>query len=190
MPRAQRPDSDEVDCLLRNAELRDAIEPYLDESIDDLDLDRLPTAVENRFLESMLAWEQAPVETVARWFQPVLAMQPACTLDAEQLHDRLWETIERLFERRIVLDFTDHLSDRDLYTLIRRDILTAPIKRVDLPDNYVHFDCSASDDGDLATWLTYYASDEEREAWSLESGHEPPPRRVPAHPRALPVAPV
>ncbi len=190
MPLANHPDPDEVDCLLRNAELRDAIEPYLDESISELDLDRLPTRVENRFLESMLAWEQAPLETVARWFQPVLALQPACTLDDGRLHDRLWETIERLFEKRIVLDFTDHLSDRELFTLIRRDILTAVVKRVDLPDNYVHFDCSASDDGDMWTWLTYYASDEEREAWGEDTGREPPPRRVPAHPRALPVAPV
>ena len=190
MPLAHHPEPDEVDCLLRNAELREAIEPYLDESISELDLDRLPTRVENRFLESMLAWERAPLETVARWFQPVLALQPACTLDDGQIHDRLWETIERLFEKRIVLDFTDHLSDRELYTLIRRDILTSPVKRVDLPDNYVHFDCSASDDGDMGAWLAYYASDEEREAWEAETGREAPARLVPAHPRALPVAPV
>ena len=96
--------------------------------------------------------------------------------------------IERLHARRIVLDFTDHLSDRALYALIRRDILPAKLKLVDLPDNYVHWDCSASDDGDPTAWLTYYASDEEREDWRLEEGRDPPPRAVPPHPRALPVA--
>jgi hypothetical protein len=176
MPLAHHPDPEEVECLLRNAELRDAIEPYLDEAVFEIDFRLLPTPVENRFLESMLAWEQA--------------MQPACTLDDEQVHGRLWQVIERLYERRVVLEYTDHLSDRELYALIRRDILPAAVKRVDLPDNYFHWDCSASDCEDMSVWLTYYASEQEREQWRLEEGRDPPPRQVPAHPRTLPTAPV
>jgi hypothetical protein len=189
MPLAHHPDSEEVDCLIRNGELRDAIEPYLDEAVWEIDFRSLPTDVENRFLESMLAWEQAPLVPIARWFDPPLALQPVCTLDDEQLRERLWETIERLYSRRIVLDFTDHLADRELYSLIRRDILPAVVKQVDLPDNYTHWDCSATHDEDQSIWLTYYASDEERDIWALEEGREPPPRRVPPYPRALPVAP-
>lgn len=189
MPLARHPDPDEVDCLIRNGELRTAIEPYLDESVWEVDFRSLSTEAENRFLESMLAWELAPLSPVARWFTPQLALQPACTLDDAQLHERLWHTIDALYEKRIVLDFTDHLSDRDLYALIRRDILPAKIKQVDLPDNYVHWDCSATTDGDPTTWLVYYASDEEREEWRLEEGRDPPAKRVPAYPRALPVAP-
>jgi hypothetical protein len=188
MPLAHHPDPEEIDCLLRNGELRNAIEPYLDEAVCEIDFRHLPTEAENRFLESMLAWELAPLSPVARWFDPPLAMQPVCTLDDGQVGERLREVIERLHEKRIVLDFTDHLSDRELYSLIRRDILPAVLKRVDLPDNFVHWDCSATLDGDPTVWLTYYASDEERAAWRLEEGREPPPRRVPAHPRALPVA--
>jgi hypothetical protein len=139
----------------------------------------------------MLAWEQAPSVPVARWFDPPLALQPGCTLDDEQVHERLWETIDRLYSRRIVLDFTDHLSDRELYAVVRRDILPAVLKLVDLPDNFVHWDCSAGgEDDDGTIWLTFYAGDEEREQWRLENGREPPPRRVPAYPRALPTAPV
>lgn len=187
---ARYPEPDEIDCLLRNAELRDAIEPYLDESIFEIDFRTLSTETENRFLESMIAWEKAVLEPIARWFDPPLALQPACTLDDDQVRERLWETIERLFEKRIVLDFTDHLSDRELYALIRRDILPSTVKQVDLPDNYLHWDCSADEAGDPSAWLAYYASDEEREEWRLEEGRDPPPRQVPAYPRALPVAPV
>ena len=189
MPLAHHPDSEEVDCLLRNAELRDAIEPYLDEAIWEIDFRSLPTAAENRFLESMLAWELAPLVPVARWFEPPLAMQPACTLDDEQVRERLWETIDRLYEKRIVLDFTDHLCDRELYSLIRRDILPALLKQVDLPDNYTHWDCSCAGDDDRSVWLMYYASDDEREEWRLEEGRELPPRLVPPYPRAMPAAP-
>ena len=52
------PEPEEVDCLIRNAELRDEIEPYLDESISEINFRLLPTPMENRFLESMLAWER------------------------------------------------------------------------------------------------------------------------------------
>ena len=186
MLRSNRPDSDEIDCLLRNAELRDAIEPYLDDSIEEIDFRSLPTEVENRYLESMLAWELAPLVPLACWFSPALALQPACTLDDDQVRERLWEVIEALYTKRIVLDHTDHLSDRDLYVIVRRDILPAVVKRVDLPDNYVHWDCSLTAGDDPAVWLTYYASDEEREQWRLEQGREPPPREVPPYPRALP----
>ena len=73
-------------------------------------------------------------------------------------------------------------------------LLPATVKRVDLPDNYFHWDCSVWDcsmwncglrDGstpeaeDATVWLTYYATDEEREQWSLEEGRDPPPRAVP-----------
>jgi hypothetical protein len=190
MPLARHPDPEEVDCLIRNGELRTAIEPYLDESIWEIDFRGLPTPVENRFLESMLAWELAPTVPIARWFDPPLALQPACTLDDEQLRERLWRVVEQLYSKRVVLDFTDHLSDRELYALIRRDILPATVKHVDLPDNYFHWDCSATDGDDPSVWLTFYASDEEREAWRLEEGREPPPREVPPYPRALPTAPV
>jgi hypothetical protein len=189
MPLAHHPEPEEIDCLIRNGELRTAIEPFVDESIWEIDFRNLPTPVENRFLESMLAWELAPLTPVARWFEPQLALQPACTLDDDQLHERLWETIDTLYAKRIVLDFTDHLSDRELYSLVRRDILPAKIKQVDLPDNYVHWDCSATVENDATVWLTFYASDEEREEWQLEEGCEPPPKQVPAFPRALPVAP-
>ncbi|RLS34009.1 MAG: hypothetical protein DWH79_05810 [Planctomycetota bacterium] len=190
MPLARHPEPQEVDCLLHNAELRDAIEPYLDEAIFEIDFRGLPTAAENRFLESMLAWERAALEPIARWFSPPLALQPACTLDDDQVHQRLWETIDRLFDKRIVLDFTDHLSDRELYSLIRRDILPTAVKRVEIPDNFVHWDCSAAESEEPTIWLVFYATDAERTQWSLEEGRAAPPRQVPPYPRALPTAPV
>ena len=90
----------------------------------------------------------------------------------------------------MVLDYADHLSDRELYCLIRRDILPAAIKQVDLPDNYFHWDCSACESEDATIWLTYYASEAERQQWAMETEGDVPPRAVPPYPRALPAAPV
>ncbi len=56
-----------------------------------------------------------------------------------------------------MLDFTDHLSDRDLYCLIVRDILPSPEKKLDVSSTYLHWHClDPTDDPD--TWLRYYAS--------------------------------
>jgi hypothetical protein len=46
--------------------------------------------------------------------------------------------VQLLFEQRIVLDFTDHLTDRQLYTLIYRDILPSPEKKIDNLSSYLH----------------------------------------------------
>ena len=66
------PRPEEVEELLRNAELRDELEPYYDESISRIRLQHLPLTVENEFLASMLAWETAPILPIYRWFDPEL----------------------------------------------------------------------------------------------------------------------
>ena len=180
----------EFDALMRNAELRNALEPFFDDAILHINSDEIPTEVENEYLEGMLAWERAPVLPIAQWFQPELKLPKPETLDDEQLHEQLWEVVQRLYDRRIVLDFTDHLTDRQLYCLIYRDILPSPEKKVDLPTSYLHWDC-ADASGDPEIWLRYYATAEEREAWLEENDQDdalpaseavPFPRRLPHEP--------
>ncbi|MDX1965004.1 MAG: hypothetical protein SFX18_17795 [Pirellulales bacterium] len=180
--------SQEIDHLLRNAELRNQLEPYLDDSISWINREQVPTPLENEFLESMLAWERAPIVPIAQWYSPPLELPPPEALDDATLHERLWQTIHQLFSKRIVLDFTDHLSDRELYCVIYRDILPSEEKKLDGHGSYLHWDCS--DMGDSAeTWLTYYASEEDRRRWAEEFGDELPPVAIPPHPRDLPHEP-
>ena len=180
--------SDEVEHLLRNAQLRDQLEPFFDESIEFVNRRELPTPVENELLASMLAWERAPVLEISKWFSPELALPQPDTLDDTALHERLWEVIDRLHQKRIVLDFTDHLTDRQLYTLIYRDILPSPEKKIDNSRNYLHWDCSEAG-GDETVWLRFYASDDDREAWVDETHGVPPPKELPPYPRMLPREP-
>src|SRR5262245_56201379 len=99
----QKPLPDEVEHLLRNAELRDELEPFFDESTRCVNVEELPTPVENEFLASMLAWERAPVLPILQWFQPELKLPHPDSLDNSALHALLWETIQKLFSKRIVL---------------------------------------------------------------------------------------
>ena len=180
--------SDDVEHLLRNAQLRDQLEPFFDESIEFVNRRELPTPVENELLASMLAWERAPVLEISKWFSPELTLPHPDKLDDATLHHKLWTTIDRLYEKRIVLDFTDHLTDRQLYTLIFRDILPSPEKKIDNSSTYLHWDCSEAG-GDESVWLRFYASDADREAWSEETHGALPPKELPPYPRMLPREP-
>ncbi len=185
---SRRPEPDEVAQLLRNAELRDELERYFDESISRVNVRHFTLAAENDFLAAMLAWEQAPVLPIYRWFDPELRPPRPEVLDDDDLQQILWEVVHRLYDQRIVLDFTDHLSDHDLYCLIFRDILPAREKKLDWPGNYLHWDCTGpSSDPDI--WLRYYATEEERQAWTETYRQPLPPAAKPPHPRDLPTEP-
>ncbi len=183
------PRSDEVEHLLRNAQLRDALEPLLDESIGRVNVQVMTTGAENDFLESMLEWERAPILPICEWFQPTLELPHPDDLSDQQVRDTLYQTIGRLYEKHVVLDFTDHLTDRQLYCLIYRDILPSHEKFIRRHSNYLHWDC-ANTDGDPDIWLRYYANDEDRRLWEEETGGFPPPVDDPPFPRDLPRAPL
>ena len=188
MSDAGRPMLDEVEQLLLNAQLRDELEPYVDESLSGLAMRRMPLNVENEYLASMLAWERAPAMPISRWFDPELVLPHPDDLAEADLTPLLWDTINRLYQQRIVLECTDHLNDAELYRIIYRDILPTWEKKVDLPRNFLHWRCL--DDDDESTWLRFYASRREREQYRIDTGHEPPPAQALPYPRQMPSRPV
>jgi hypothetical protein len=177
-----RPGVDEVDLMLANARLRDELEPYRDESIDDSSTNRMSLRTENEYLESMLAWERAPALPIASWFTPELEIPSPDHLDDEELTLVLNQTIERLFSQRVVLRYTDHLSDRDLYKIIYRDVLTCCEKKVDLPGKSLEWRCVE----DNETWMRFYANAVDRRRYQEEHDVEIPPSETPQHTRSLP----
>ncbi len=181
------PIADEVDQLLLNAQLRDDLEPYVDESVDLLTVRQMPIATENEFLQSMLAWERAPALPIGQWFTPELVLPRLDELSDSKVYKILADTIQRLYSQRIVLELTEHLSDRQLYCLISRDILPSYEKKIDQPKNFLHWHCL--DDNDIDSWLRYYASEEERNQWLDENEGELPPMDAPPYPRQMPRRP-
>jgi hypothetical protein len=181
--------SEDVEHLLRNAQLRDELEPLFDEAIDRVNPAVMTTRSENEFLESMLEWERAPILPIYQWFEPPLVLPHPDRLSHHQLSLVLRATIEKLFEKHIVLDFTDHLSDYQLYGIIFRDILPSQEKKLQRRTTYLHWDC-ANIEEHPDTWLRYYASQAEREMWA-EENHQPlPPHDEPPFRRQLPRAPL
>ena len=74
MTELQEHNHDEVDQLLLNAALRDALEPFLDESVNMVDSHTMTTSKENEYLASMLAWERSPLLPLSSWFEPELKL--------------------------------------------------------------------------------------------------------------------
>ncbi len=187
MSQLPMPMESEVELLMRNAQLRDELEPYLDEAVDLVSIRHMSLVEENEFLASILAWERAPTLPISQWFEPELTLPKPEALSDVELTSLLWQTINQLYTQRIVLALTDHLSDRQLYCLIVRDILPAYEKRIAEQRNFLHWHCLQ--DNDMEGWLKYYATDTERDQWREENGIEPPPQQAPPYPRKMPRKP-
>lgn len=181
MRETRRQALDEVELMLANARLRDELEPYRDDSIES-STKRMSLQAENEYLASMLAWERAPALPIADWFSPPLHLLPPDALGDTQLSRRLEQTVEKLYSKNIVLRCTDHLSDRQLYTVIYRDILPCCEKKVDVPGRALEWMCVE----DTETWLRFYASPVERRRHQEEYDRTLPPSETPPFKRHLP----
>jgi hypothetical protein len=181
--------SDEVADLLRNAQLRDELDPLFDESIGRVNARSMTTSSENEFLESMLEWERAPILPISQWFDPELELPHPDQMGPAETRSVLLDSIARLFEQQIVLDFTDHLTDYQLYCIVYRDILPSHEKKLERRNSYLHWDCANTSD-DPESWLRFYATQAEREMWADENDADLPPREVPPYLRELPRAPL
>ena len=181
MSETRRPVIDEVDLLIANARLRDELEPYRDDSIDGSST-RMPLQTENEYLASMLAWERAPALPISSWFSPALDMPAPESQSDQEVAGRLSTIIDRLYAAGIVLRYTDHLSDRELYGIILRDILPCCEKKVDVPGKKLEFRCI----DDTETWLRFYATAAERRRFQEEHDTDLPPCEAPQFCRDLP----
>ncbi|MFK8111701.1 MAG: hypothetical protein AB8B91_05850 [Rubripirellula sp.] len=182
MSETSRSTVDEVDLLMANARLRDELEPYRDESIDDASVNHMSLRTENEYLASMLAWERAPALPIASWFTPVLELPSPDSMDDAQLTACLAKTAEQLYSQRVVLRYTDHLSDRELYKIIYRDILPCCEKKVELPGKFLEWRCIEDTD----TWLRFYADAVERRRFQEEHDVPMPAAEEPKFKRSLP----
>jgi len=101
-----------------------------------------------------------------------LQIPDASTLDDEALHRTLWELLERMASIGVVVDSTDHLSDRKLYEFL---VTEALLEETRLGDSGV-WHISPVRDGDDDIYLRYYADDETRADWVRDFGSVLPPK--------------
>jgi len=100
-------------------------------------------------------------------------------MNDEQLTAKLWEVIHGLARMQVFLSSTDHLSDRELYALLWRDVLRQETKApTRCPGAFCHVNLvSNGSEEDTLLYLKYYADEDSRRFWLTEF----PDDRVPAH---------
>ena len=126
-----------------------------------------------------VSFEEGPTTTN---FEQLLARSlelPAPdTIPDDQINAKLWEVIRVFAVIRVFLDYTDHLSDRELYSKLWNRVLHQEVPAIDEIGFNEHVDLSfAGDDDWSAVHLRYYADDDERHAWAKEF----PDEAIPAH---------
>ncbi|MDO4557611.1 MAG: hypothetical protein Q4C47_01435 [Planctomycetia bacterium] len=135
-----------VNVVSRNMELRDAYEPYYDESFEWIGQANVSVEEENDYFEDMILWEEAPVLPIADWFSPPLRLADPRTMADDEVEDALISLRLRLLGKDVVLFNTGGLSPRYLYTLILRKILPMPEKFLRRRRSPIFMDCSLRED--------------------------------------------
>lgn len=97
------------------------------------------------------------------------------TLDDVQLHAKLREVYDALFDLGMVFDDTDHLSERELYRWLVLDVLRQETILSTTGTWHVSPIGGCSEE-DLDVYLRYYADDEDRQRWQGEFGGVLPAR--------------
>ncbi len=88
------------------------------------------------------------------------------TLDDGALHTKLWEAIEGLASLGVILDSTDHLSDRELYRWMVSEVLTAELLLPGACGGHWNFSpIGSGSEEENEIYLRFYADEVTREDW-------------------------
>lgn len=108
-----------------------------------------------------------------------IEMPDDATLDDEQVHRRLWEVIVAMKAIGLVIEFTNHLSDRELYRCLGEALKEETILTDD-PNSAWHLSpIGSGSEEDNEIYLRYYADEEERRRWAEDGVTVPPKEPLP-----------
>jgi hypothetical protein len=144
-------------------------------------IENLPKDLAEQFLKRVIAFETAPTTTNLAQLASAGVQLPSPTdVPDSEVGVVLWRVIFALAALRTYLERTNHLSDRDLYAVLWHDVLREEITQ--LPNDVGgawHVDVPG-DSADGTNFLTYYATEDERQQWSADGPDVSLPLRLPA----------
>lgn len=122
------------------------------------------------FARKMALFEDGPTTTRFEQLRSAgIDLPDANAIADSDLRTKLWRVLAELAKLRVYLDQTDHLSDRDLYEMLWRDVLREEVPAID-EIGFNHCISLLSNGGDEETrlYLAYYADDEWRRQWQID----------------------
>src|SRR5688572_18080376 len=103
--------------------------------------------------------------------------EPESIPDAD-VRKKLWEVLAALADLRVYLDNSDHLTDRQLYAKLWREMLRVDTPAIDEVGFRTHVSCcEVGSDEETLLYLKHYADDHFRE----QSLKDFPDQKMPAH---------
>jgi hypothetical protein len=142
------------------------------------ELESTPPEVKEGFWKHVVEYEEAPWTTHFQQLERAGLSLPAPeTLNDQEVTAKLWELINKMAQMRILLEDTDHLSDRELYTTLWSDELREETKDILLDqDSACHYQMlSGGSDEDNQLYLKYFADEKWREWWRKDYPDDPMP---------------
>lgn len=132
----------------------------------------VPLDLQEQFWRNVLSFEKSAGEDRS-YFVPIEALREdgvefpsASELDDEAVVEKLWTVIRAMARRHWYLVHTDHLSDRELYTVLTEDILAEETMDA-LPEANLILDVLGScSPEDIEIALKYYYDEDERRHWA------------------------
>lgn len=112
-----------------------------------------------------------------------VTMPPPDAMDDATLSTKLWEVLRHLAALHVYYESTDHLNDRQLYTLMWTETLRADVPDLEPdPGESWHVDLVSTGSAEnLQLYLRYYADERARAHWRRSYPND----TIPAH-EALP----
>jgi hypothetical protein len=141
-----------------------------------------PLEIEEKFWEHVLAYERAKFEVPFEMLvKGGMSLPSPRDLSDTQLTLKLWEVIRGLALLGAYLECTDHLSDRELYTVLWSDLLREETMLLpNDPDFACHLDpIGSGSEKENFIYLKYYADEEYRRHWAREWPDDPLPEHEP-----------
>ena len=136
-----------------------------------------PPELHEQFWRNVVEYEEREMGLLPSISLPPLEFPDPGGLTDDELNGLLWRKIAELAERRIFLEQTDHLSDRELYSVLcspeMKELSTQAV-----PENgIVGFDILGGySEEDIELYLRYHADDLDRDLWQADW----PDDRIPA----------
>ena len=169
----------QVDQQIRIQNLQDQVEKLTGAPLVTGCDEKLSGDVSEQFWQNVIDYESAMDTT---YFDELkkdgFKFIAAQKMDDEELHKRLWLLIAKLAERQVFLYHTDHLNDRELYTVLYEDILREETKVIahGCTRSAWHIDLVGSgSEEDIELYLKYYADERDRGNWQSDFSEDPIP---------------